>query len=139
MTATGVAVGAPGSNTPVGLTEDRPLLDVGIFQDIKAIKYFIPLENTGIYGAKPSGCGAGFGTCSDTGDGGGKLTMYLRFSPVSLTQNSTLRVIFEDLDLKNANDPVGFLEKLKLQIWNGAKFGRSDAVDHRYRWTREGR
>jgi hypothetical protein len=120
LTATGMAVGAVGSNTQVGLLADRPLLDVGIFEDQKAIKYYIPLKDSGgTYGVGKYTCGGtGFGTCSDSGDGGGLLTMILRFSPVSKTANSTLRVIFEDLDLSGANDPVGFLERLKVQTWS---------------------
>ena len=108
VTATGVAVGFVGSDTPVGITGD------GLFLD-NAIKYFIPLkDNNGTYGVS-YGCGATrFGTCSDTGDGGGTLTMILRFSPVSMLGVSTLDVLFEDLDLIGANDPTGFLERLRV-------------------------
>jgi hypothetical protein len=103
VTATGIAVGSVGSNIQVGT------LPVG-----GVIQYFIPLGNdNGIYGAASS-CPAGFGTCSDTGDGGGVLRMFLRFSPVSTTANSTLTIVFQDLDLKNANDPIGFLEKVNV-------------------------
>lgn len=122
LTATGTPVGTVGSNTTVGLPfEYRPLLDTGDF-DGNAIKYYIPLHSTtGTYGTG-SGCkGAGYGTCADTGDDSGQLTMILRFTPVSKTENSTLRIIFEDLDLKGVNDPGGFLEKFKLQAWNGTK------------------
>jgi hypothetical protein len=106
-----MAVGSVGSGIEVGLTENRPLLG-----GQEAIKYFIPLkDNNGTYGVGSSKCGGmGFGTCSDTGDGGGLLTMILRFTPVSTSQPSTLQVLFEDLDLKNANDPVGFLERLQV-------------------------
>jgi hypothetical protein len=111
VTATGIAVGSIGDDTQVGLTEDRTGPG-GIGPD--AIKYFIPLENTGIYGAASGSCGTGFGTCSDFGNGGGRLTMYLRFEPVSTSTPSTLQIIFEDLDLIDANDPAGFLEKLRV-------------------------
>ena len=113
VTATGIAVGSIGSSTQVGTTGD------GLFL-LNAIRYFIPLkDSSGIYGTGPKCLPTGFGTCFDTGDGGGLLTMILRFSPVSTTANSTLSVIFEDLDLKNANDPVGFLEKLRVFKDNG--------------------
>jgi hypothetical protein len=119
----GVAVNAVGSLAPaVGITEDRAIGD-------DAIKYFIPLgDGSGTYGTTTvdwwgrvtSPCGAtGFGTCADSGDGGGKLTMILRFSPVSTTAPSRLSVLFEDLDLNGANDPSGFLESLNVLTASG--------------------
>src|SRR5262249_9545577 len=56
-----------------------------------------------------------FGTCSDSGNGGATLDMILKFSPVSITNPSLLTIKFQDLDLKNVNDPTGFLES--LQVW----------------------
>jgi hypothetical protein len=75
LTATGVAVGFVGSSVEVGLTENRPLLG-----NQEAIEYFIPLkDNNGTYGVGSNKCGGtGFGTCADSGDGGGLLTMILR-------------------------------------------------------------
>lgn len=114
ITATGVTVGSVGSDTHVGLTEDRPIGD-------DAVKYFIPLGDTdGTYGVGGSCGGSGFGTCSDTGNGGGKLTMILRFSPISTFGDSLLTVKFEDLDLGGANDPNGFLERLNVLKSDGA-------------------
>src|SRR5689334_3958672 len=109
-TITGVAVSSVGSTGgTVGLTEDKPLLGG------KAIEYFVPLGNTsGTYGAGSSCGGHGFGTCADTGDGGGTLSMVLRFSPITTTLPSYLTVKFEDLDLKGVNDPNGFFESLNV-------------------------
>ena len=113
VTATGIAVGSTVSSAQVGVIAD------GLFLD-NAIRYFIPLTDTnGTYGTGPSCSGTGFGTCSNTGDGGGLLRMILRFSPVSTTMPSTLSVLFEDLDLRNANDPAGFLESLEIVRANG--------------------
>jgi hypothetical protein len=109
-TVTGIAVSAVGSTTPgVGLTENRPLLGGN------AIEYFVPLRDTsGTYGGVGSTCSAGFGTCADTGNGGGTLSMVLRFSPIMSTVPSYLTVKFEDLDLKGVNDPNGFFESLNV-------------------------
>jgi hypothetical protein len=114
--AVGYAVKAVGNVTEVGLTENRPLLG-----NQEAIKYFIPLKDDpdGIYGKGSSCGGTGYGTCADTGNGGAILTMILRFSPVSMTEPSTLQVLFEDLDLAHANDPNGFLERIRVVKANG--------------------
>lgn len=71
-------------------------------------------DNSGNFGAYLKGCAGGFGTCADTGNGGGTLTMTLKFSPVSTTASSTLKVFFEDLDLMGAADPNGFVERLNV-------------------------
>ena len=107
VTATGIAVGSIVSSAQVGVIADGLILD-------NAIRYFIPLTDTRRHLRHWSVVRVqGFGTCSNTGDGGGLLKMILRFSPVSTTMPSTLSVLFEDLDLRNANDPVGFLEKFE--------------------------
>jgi len=112
-TVTGVAVSGVGSSTLVGSTENRTLLGGD------AIKYFIPLgDNNGTYGVGSKCGGNGFGTCSDTGNGGGTLSMILRFSPITTTGPSQLTIRFEDLDLKGVNDPNGFFES--LNIFRGA-------------------
>lgn len=73
-----------------------------------AIKYYIPLGNTDCtYGI--NGCG----TSSDTGNGGGTLSMNIMFSPVDSVA-STLSINFEDLDLIGANDPYGFFESVQV-------------------------
>jgi len=99
----GVAVESLTSSTQVGLTENRPLLGGN------AIKYFIPLSTSGtcVYGM---GCG----TRSDRGSGGRRMSMFLRFDPVSTLGPSTLNIYFEDLDLRGANDPLGFFESLRI-------------------------
>jgi hypothetical protein len=107
---TGVAVsGFFATGHAVGLTEFRPILNGN------AIKYFVPLgDGSGTYGVGSACSGTGFGTCIDTGNGGGTLTMILRFSPVSTSAPSKLSILFEDLDLKHANDPTGFFESLEV-------------------------
>lgn len=93
----------PGS---VGSTEYRSALGGD------AIVYYIPLAG--------SDCTYGIGTCgteSDYGDGGGILSMNLMFTPVDMV-SSSLSVLFEDLDLKDANDPWGFFES--IQVFDGA-------------------
>jgi hypothetical protein len=90
----------------VGSTENRSALGGD------AIKYYIPLGNTD--------CTYGIGTCgtqSDSGNGGGILSMNLMFTPVDMVASS-LSVLFEDLDLTDANDPYGFFES--VQVFDGA-------------------
>ncbi len=106
-TTTGVAVDSVGSSTQVGTTVTRsapsPLAGFG-----PAIKYFIPLgDSNGTYGV------SGFGLSSDYGNGGGKLSMILRFDPVNIGP-ANLLIRFEDLDLAGANDPFGFFETLRV-------------------------
>ena len=84
------------------------------------IPFFITLGNTsGTYGTGGSCSGNGFGTCADSGDGGGILTMILRFSPINPAVTNTLTVKFQDLDLIGANDPAGFVELFNLRDENG--------------------
>ena len=116
----GVAVGAFGSSTQVGL----PLTNTPGLGG-PSIGFFIPLGDTdgGVYGTTGLGnvCGpSGFGTCADSGNGGARLAMILRFSPVSITSPSQLTVNFNDLDLQGVNDPLGFLESLQVFEWNGS-------------------
>ncbi len=77
LTTTGVAVGAVGLSAQVGLA---PVFNATLGGN--AIPFFITLGNTsGTYGTGGSCSGNGFGTCADSGDGGGILTMIFRFSP----------------------------------------------------------
>ena len=90
----------------VGSTEYRSALGGD------AVVYYIPLAD--------SDCTYGIGTCgtaSDYGNGGGILSMNLMFTPVDMVASS-LSVLFEDLDLKDANDPWGFFES--VQVFDGA-------------------
>jgi hypothetical protein len=108
-TITGVAVSSVGSSTVVGSTDN--VLPLGG----DSIRYFIPLgDNNGTYGVGSSCNHHGFGTCADTGNGGGTLSMVLRFSPITTTIPSWLTIKFEDLDLRGANDPNGFFESLNI-------------------------
>lgn len=98
------AIGDDPDVATVGSTEVRAALGA-----TPAIKYFIPLgDASGTYGV------GGFGTSSDTGDGGGVLTMILAFSPVDITKGGLLTILFEDLDLIGASDPAGFFESIEI-------------------------
>ncbi len=97
----------PSDNSTVGETEFRAALG-GV-----AIRYFIPLEDTsGVYGVDDSG---NFGLQSDVGNGGGTLSMYVLFEPINIGAQYILNILFEDLDLENANDPVGFFEAVDVR------------------------
>lgn len=97
--------------TVVGDTENRPALGG------TSVRYFVPLGDTsGTYGVSNSG---NFGRSADSGNGGGILTMYLRFTGLTVGQGYTLRVAFEDLDLNGVNDPAGFLENLRVRTAAG--------------------
>jgi len=107
----GVAVGAIGDDPDtqsVGVTKNRAIGN-------NAIKYFIPLGiNSGTYGV------GGFGTAHDHGFGGGTLSMILAFKPIDPTANGLLSILFEDLDLIGANDPINFLESIQIFDQTGA-------------------
>ncbi len=101
----------PGDNSMVGQTEFRAALGG------EAVKYFIPLSDTsGVYGVDNGG---NFGLVSDSGNGGGTLSMYLLFEPINLGAQYILDVMFEDLDLIGANDPAGFLESVEVLSADG--------------------
>ncbi|TDJ41207.1 MAG: PEP-CTERM sorting domain-containing protein [Gammaproteobacteria bacterium] len=105
-TVIGVTVDGVSSMTAVGETENRAALGGAL-----AVKYYIPLTDT-------SDCvyGVSCGTSSDSGSGGTLMSMFLMFDPISTPAGYTLEILFEDLDLIDVNDPVGFLET--LQVWN---------------------
>lgn len=108
MPVIGVAVDDFTTPTSVGSTEYRSALGGD------AIKYYIPLED--------ADCTYGIGSCgtvSDSGDGGGILSMNLMFTPVDMV-TSSLSILFEDLDLIDANDPYGFFES--VQVFDGTGF-----------------
>jgi len=110
----GVAVGVVGDDPDtqsVGVTENRAIGN-------DAIKYFIPLgTSSGTYGV---GVGNGFGTSSDSGFGGGTLSMILAFKPIDPSASGLLSILFEDLDLIGANDPPNFLESIQIFDKTGA-------------------
>ena len=77
-----------------------------------SVQYFVPLGDTsGTYGVSNGG---NFGRSADTGNGGGTLSMWLRFTGLTIGQSATLTIRFEDLDLSPVNDPAGFLERLNV-------------------------
>lgn len=101
----GAATNAAGT-VVVGSTENRAALGG------QAIRYFVPLgDASGTYGVTNGGA---FGTTADSGNGGGTLSMYLRFSGLTIGQTGTLTVRFEDLDVMPVNDPNGFTEQLNV-------------------------
>ena len=115
----GVAVNSIGMGaTPVAGATFNPGAgpDGGNQLGAQAIGYYIPLgDNSGTFGAADgSPANGGFGQSSDSGNGGGTLTMILRFSGVQTGVSGVLNVLFQDLDLAGANDPAGFLESLRI-------------------------
>jgi hypothetical protein len=101
----------PGDNSIVGQTQFRAALGG------EAVKYFIPLSDTsGVYGVDNGG---NFGLQSDSGNGGGTLSMYLLFEPINVGAQYVLDILFEDLDLENANDPFGFFESIEVLSADG--------------------
>ena len=101
----GVATNSTGT-TVVGDTENRAVLGG------TSIRYYVPLgDASGTYGVSSSG---NFGRFSDTGNGGGTLSMWLRFTGLTVGQAGTLTIKFEDLDVTPVNDPNGFTERLNL-------------------------
>lgn len=106
----GVTTNQAGTST-VGATENRPALGG------TSIRYFIPLsDNSGTYGVSNGGT---FGLNSDFGNGGGLLTMYVKFSGLTVGQLYNLIVRWEDLDLTPVNDPNGFTENLQVRRADG--------------------
>ncbi|MCP4301204.1 MAG: VPLPA-CTERM sorting domain-containing protein [Gammaproteobacteria bacterium] len=118
----GVAVGDPGNGATPGFGSigDGPSLS-------DAIEYFIPLSDAanGTYG-KGSLCGSnGAGTCADNGSGSGYtnsdalfMNIFFDLSAQPASQSAALAFEFDDLDLINKNDPVGFFESISLSYWN---------------------
>ena len=111
LSTTGVTVDGIGSSNVVGTTATggESVLGDG------AVKYFIPLADGAdcVYGVD---CG----TSADYGDGGyRKMSMFMRFDPVSTVVESTLSILFEDLDLFGANDPWYFVESINVLDDNG--------------------
>lgn len=122
---TGVAVSGIDSATQVGSTRYRRALDG------RAIRYFVPLsDNSGTYGVGNSCGGSGFGTCSDRGDGGGHLDLFLRFDGLNPDADGVLSVLFEDLDVAGVNDPSGFVETINVFSADGQSLtGNIDTLD----------
>ena len=102
-----------GGTVPVGLalTTTSPL---GLSN---AITYFIPLSSA------PATCtyGDGCGMTADIGSGGTAMSMFLEFAPVTPLLGGVLTIQFDDLDLKNANDPYGFFESIQIFDSNSAE------------------
>jgi len=102
----------PGDNSEAGETEFRSALGGD------AVRYFIPLGNdSGVYGVDDSG---DFGLTADSGNGGGTLSMYILFDGVNVGSEYVLDIMFEDLDLADANDPNGFFESLEVLSADGS-------------------
>jgi len=95
-----------GGTVPVGL----PPIGISPLGLSNAIEYFIPLSSA------PATCtyGDGCGTSPDTGSGGTAMSMFLEFGPVTPLLGGGLTIQFDDLDLKNANDPYGFFESIQI-------------------------
>jgi hypothetical protein len=128
----GIPVASLNSTTQVGL----PIVDYDSTPDGSPnktagwVRYFIPLNSStsGTYGYSdvngPSPCennGDCVGTFADTGDGPGWLNMNLMFTPIAPEPLLSASLLFEfaDLDLRYVNDPVGFLETVRVYSKDG--------------------
>lgn len=114
----GVAVN-PGNNATVGdyVTRPAPL-------GANSIQYFVPLgDGSGTYGVTNSG---NFGRVADSGNGGGTLSLFLRFTGLTIGQSYNLVTVFEDLDVLPVNDPANFTER--LQIFNSSNVALTGAL-----------
>ncbi len=116
----GVTVDAAGSTNTVGITTPEG-----------KIKYYIPLDEStsGTYGAGPSACSNGIGTCSDSGGGFGyndanalDMNIFFDLSLQYQSVSAELEFVFDDLDLFGINDPNQFFESMSLSYWNGVSF-----------------
>jgi hypothetical protein len=103
-TVIGVAVSGNGSTAPVGSTNGDG-----------SINFYALLNGSGTYGVSGAGLspdtctiGAYSSTCT-----GGRLDMWLRFSPVTVGAN-IMTLSFTDLDLFGVNDPNYFLESVRI-------------------------
>ena len=128
-TVGGIAVDSAGSNNVVGSTQTVTHIP-------DAIKYYIPLSSSqqGVYGVAgtPVPCSNGFpgttggaGTCADSGTGFGytnsdalQMNIFFDLTGLPVSQSAELSFQFDDLDLIDKNDPVGFFESISLSYWN---------------------
>ena len=95
-----------------------------------AIEYFIPLNGVSdVYGNGGTTNNNGFGQVSDSGYGGGTLSMFLMFTPVSTTTPSQLNIRFEDLDLMGVNSPSYFLETINVLDAGGSSIVNGPITD----------
>jgi hypothetical protein len=117
---TGIPVASLTSTSPVGLPiVSHDSTPDGITNSTAGwVRYYIPLENSrsGTYGVN------GVGMSSDTGNGPGWLNMNLMFTPTAPQPLLSASLLFEfsDLDLRYVNDPVGFLETLRIYSKDGS-------------------
>ena len=114
MPINGITVNQAGGigTVPAGL----PPIGISPLGLSNPITYFIPLSSA------PATCtyGDGCGTSPDTGSGGTAMSMFLEFGPVTPLLGGVLTIQFDDLDLKNANDPYGFFESIRIFDSNSA-------------------
>ena len=120
----GVAVGDPGDGATPGFGS------IGSGPSLSdAIEYFIPLSDAanGTYGKGTLCSGDGAGTCADNGSGSGYadadadalfMNLFFNLSSQPASQSAELAFKFDDLDLINKNDPVGFFESISLSYWD---------------------
>jgi hypothetical protein len=117
-TVIGVAVRGNGSSTTVGSTNSDG-----------SINFYALMKGSGTYGV--SGAGLSSDTCTigswSSTCTGGRLDMWLRFSPVTLGPN-ILTLHFTDLDLFGVNDPNYFLESVGIYDSTRALLAFVDSV-----------
>ena len=117
---TGIPVASLTSTSPVGL----PIVSYDSTPDGVSnatagwVRYYIPLESgsSGTYGVN------GVGMSADTGNGPGWMNMNLMFTPTASYPLESASLLFEfaDLDLRYVNDPVGFLETVRIYSKDGS-------------------
>jgi len=126
----GVAVADPGDGVTPGFGSigSGPSLT-------NAIEYFIPLSEAakGTYGVGTLCGGDGAGTCADDGSGYGYgdptpdpdilpealfMNIFFKMDGLPASKSAELSFEFDDLDLKDVNDPTGFFESISLSYWN---------------------
>jgi hypothetical protein len=108
-----------------------PTKEVGSTQSVTnipdAIKYYIPLRDAtnGIYGTGTVCSGSAAGTCSDSGSGSGylaasalQMNIFFDLAGLPASKSASLSFLFDDLDLTDKNDPIGFFESISLSYWN---------------------
>ena len=122
----GTPVDANGSSTQVGI-QNQEAATFGFQANV--VNFFIPLSpaNSGTYGVTVLGGGFA-GTFSDSGSGGGTLTMWMEFTPVTAGPNNVL-TYFDDLDVIGDSDPAGFLESVKFYDQDLTLLANVDDID----------
>lgn len=125
--------GAANAMSVGGQTVDAIGSDSQVGSGSGEIEYYIPLGSAGLpssgpapgtYGVTGVPCGTA-GLCQDGGSGAGYLganalvmNFYFDLSGEPDSASATLKFVFDDLDLRDVNDPTGFVESMSLSYWD---------------------